>query len=89
MLVHSVVRKLAAILAADVIGYSQRMGKDKAGTLARLKEHRREVIDPKISEHRGRRSTACGPKPSPSKVFTLQNVEHLITCTRLAEFRTK
>ena len=47
-------RRLAAILAADVTGYSWLMGADEEGTLARLKEHRRELIDPKISEHRGR-----------------------------------
>jgi TolB-like protein/tetratricopeptide (TPR) repeat protein len=47
-------RKLAAILAADVAGYSRLMGADEEGTLARLKAHRTEVIDPKIAEHRGR-----------------------------------
>src|SRR5215468_1070900 len=47
-------RKLAAILAADVAGYSRLMGADEEDTLARLKAHRREVIDPKIAEHRGR-----------------------------------
>jgi adenylate cyclase len=47
-------RKLAAILAADVTGYSRLMGADEAGTLAQLKAHRRELIDPKIAEHRGR-----------------------------------
>jgi len=47
-------RKLAAILAADVAGYSRLMGEDEEGTLARLKAHRRELIDPKITEHRGR-----------------------------------
>jgi adenylate cyclase len=47
-------RKLAAILAADVAGYSRLMGADETGTLARLKAHRRELIDPKIAEHRGR-----------------------------------
>jgi adenylate cyclase len=47
-------RKLAAILAADVAGYSRLMGADEEGTLARLKTHRRELIDPKIAEHRGR-----------------------------------
>jgi class 3 adenylate cyclase len=52
--VHPVERKLAAILAADVAGYSRLMGGDEAGTLARLKEHRRGLIDPKISEHKGR-----------------------------------
>ena len=45
-------RRLAAILAADVVGYSRLMGADEEGTLARLKAHRRELIDPKSSEHR-------------------------------------
>ena len=47
-------RRLAAILAADVAGYSRLMGQDEAGTLARLRAHRRELIDPKISKHKGR-----------------------------------
>jgi adenylate cyclase len=47
-------RRLAAILAADVAGYSRLMGRDEADTLARLKAIRRELIDPKIAEHRGR-----------------------------------
>jgi adenylate cyclase len=47
-------RKLAAILAADVAGYSRLMGADEEGTLARLKNHRHELVDPKISEHHGR-----------------------------------
>jgi len=47
-------RRLAAILAADIAGYSRLMGADEERTLARLKAHRREHIDPKISEHRGR-----------------------------------
>jgi TolB-like protein len=47
-------RRLAAILAADVAGYSRLMGIDEEGTLAALKAHRRELIDPKIAEHRGR-----------------------------------
>jgi len=40
-------RRLAAILAADIAGYSRIMGVDEEGTLARLKAHRRELIDPK------------------------------------------
>jgi adenylate cyclase len=40
-------RKLAAILAADIAGYSRLMGADEAGTLVRLKEYRRELIDPR------------------------------------------
>jgi adenylate cyclase len=47
-------RRLAAILAADVAGYSRLMGVDEEGTLERLKAHRRQLIDPKIGEHRGR-----------------------------------
>jgi TolB-like protein/class 3 adenylate cyclase len=47
-------RRLAAILAADVAGYSRLMGADEEGTLERLKAHRRQLIDPKIAEHRGR-----------------------------------
>ena len=47
-------RKLAAIIAADVVGYSRPMGGDEAGTLSALKTHRRELIDPKIAEHQGR-----------------------------------
>jgi TolB-like protein/class 3 adenylate cyclase len=47
-------RRLAAILAADVAGYSRLMGADEEGTLARLKAIRRELADPKIRQHRGR-----------------------------------
>jgi class 3 adenylate cyclase/TolB-like protein len=47
-------RRLAAILAADVAGYSRLMGADEEGTLDRLKAHRRELVDSKIKEHRGR-----------------------------------
>jgi adenylate cyclase len=47
-------RRLAAILAADVVGYSRLIGADETGTLARLKTLRREFIDPTIAEHRGR-----------------------------------
>ncbi len=47
-------RRLAAILAADVVGYSRLMGEDEAGTLARLKSLRRELVQPKIAGSRGR-----------------------------------
>jgi adenylate cyclase len=47
-------RRLAAILAADVAGYSRLMGADEEGTLERLQALRRELIDPKITEHHGR-----------------------------------
>ena len=49
-----VARRLAAILAADVAGYSSLMGHDEEGTLAAFKAHRKQLIDPKIAEHRGR-----------------------------------
>src|SRR5215217_6127208 len=53
-------RRLAAILAADVAGYSRLMGNDEEGTLAALKACRREVIDPKSAEHRGRIVSTAG-----------------------------
>src|ERR1700757_4791504 len=48
------VRRLAAILAADVAGYSRLMGTDEEGTHERLRAHRRELVEPKIDAHRGR-----------------------------------
>jgi TolB-like protein/class 3 adenylate cyclase len=51
---ETVHRRLAAILAADVVGYSKLMGADEVGTLARLKSHRRELVDPMIVAHHGR-----------------------------------
>jgi adenylate cyclase len=47
-------RKLAAILAADVVGYSRMMAADEAGTLAALKRHRETVFDPAVAAHKGR-----------------------------------
>src|SRR5260370_28428456 len=47
-------RRLAAILAADVVGYSRLMGSNEIGTLTSLKSHRRALVDPAIAEHRGR-----------------------------------
>ena len=47
-------RRLAAILAADVAGYSRLMGADEEGTHERLQGHLREVVDPKIKDHHGR-----------------------------------
>ena len=54
MAADRVERRLTAILAADVAGYSRLMGADEEGTLAQLKAHRRALVDPKIAEHRGR-----------------------------------
>jgi adenylate cyclase len=47
-------RRLAAIFAGDIAGYSRLMGADEEGTLRQLKAHRKELVDPKITEHRGR-----------------------------------
>jgi class 3 adenylate cyclase len=47
-------RRLAAILAADVVGYSRLMGADEEGTHERVQAHLRELVEPKIREHRGR-----------------------------------
>jgi class 3 adenylate cyclase len=47
-------RKLAAILAADVVGFSRLMGRDESGTLARLKAHRTERLEPALAQHGGR-----------------------------------
>ena len=51
---RGVERRLAAILAADVVGYSRLMEADEAGTHARLKALRKELIEPQVAEHRGR-----------------------------------
>ena len=51
---REVERRLAAILAADLAGYSRLMEVDEAGTLARLKTHRLELVDPAIAKKRGR-----------------------------------
>ena len=47
-------RRLTAILAADMVGYSRLIGADEEGTIARQKAHRAELIDPTIAEYRGR-----------------------------------
>src|SRR5882724_9986059 len=47
-------RRLTAILATDIAGYSRLMGADEEGTLAQLKAHRDALLDPEIAEHQGR-----------------------------------
>ena len=68
---EKVERRLAAVLSADVVGYSRLMGVDEEGTYARLKTHLEELLKPKIDEHRGRvikfTATACWRTfPAPS-----------------------
>jgi len=60
-------RRLAAIVAADVVGYSRLMGGDETGTLAALKALRRELVDPKIADHGGRlvKTTGDGTSTCP------------------------
>lgn len=53
-------RRLTAIVSADVVGYSRLMGRDESGTLASLKAHLRELIDPKIAEYGGRTVKSMG-----------------------------
>ncbi len=57
---EGVERKLAAILAADVAGYSRLMGADEEGTIAALRAHRREIFDPKIAQYHGRIANTAG-----------------------------
>jgi adenylate cyclase len=47
-------RRLAAIVAADVVGYSRLMGRDESGTVARLREHRKQRLEPALARHGGR-----------------------------------
>ena len=47
-------RRLAAILAADVVGYSRLMGADELGTFERIRAHRKELFEPEIARHHGR-----------------------------------
>ncbi len=54
MAAERVQRRLAAIFAADMVGYLRLMEADEEGTIARQKAHRRELIDPKIGEYHGR-----------------------------------
>jgi class 3 adenylate cyclase len=69
-------RRLAAILATDVAGYSRLMERDKAGTLARLRALRRDLIDPKIAEHKGRIVKTTGDGP----LVEFQSVVEAVVC---------
>ncbi len=69
-------RRLAAILAADVVGYSRLMETDETGTLAQLRSIRKELVDPKIEEHGGRVVKTTGDGlliEFPSAVDAVQN----------------
>ncbi len=62
---HRVQRRLAAILVADVVGYSRMMGANEAGTLKRLNELRSELLHPKVDEYGGRIVKTTGDGHSP------------------------
>ncbi len=78
-------RRLAAIMAVDVVGYSRLVGRDEVGTIARLKALRKEVIDPCLARHGGRVVKTMGDGlliEFPSVVEAVQNaVECLLVAT--------
>lgn len=71
-------RRLAAVLAADVAGYSRLMGADEEGTLDRLRACRRELVNPKIREHRGRIVKTTGG----GMLVVLPSVVDAVRCRR-------
>ena len=80
-------RRLAAILAADVVGYSRLMEADEAGTLAALRAHRKELIDPKIAEHGGRTVKLMGDGALVEFASVVDAVECAVAIQRaIAEF---
>jgi class 3 adenylate cyclase len=76
MAVSRAERRLAAIMVADVVGYSRLMGRDDAGTLARLKACRRDLLEPMVSEHRGRIINFAGD----SALCEFASVVHAVEC---------
>jgi adenylate cyclase len=75
-------RKLAAILAADVVGYSRLVGHDEAGTVARLKALRKELVEPLIAEHRGRMVKLMGDGALVEFASAVDAVECAVTVQR-------
>lgn len=69
-------RRLSAILAADVVGYSRLMGLDEGGTLSALKTHRRDLVDGKITEHQGRIVKLTGD----GMLVEFQSVVNAVAC---------
>src|SRR5919106_868337 len=72
----TVERRLAAILAADMVGYSRLMEADETGTLARLKTHRLELIDPAIAKNKGRLIKTAGD----GMLVEFQSVVDAVAC---------
>lgn len=73
---RGVERRLAAILAADVVGYSRLMGADEAGTLRRLKAHRSDLFEPLIAQHNGRLVKLMGD----GVLVEFASVVHAVCC---------
>jgi adenylate cyclase len=76
-------RRLAAILVADMVGYSRLMEVDEAGTLARLKTHRLELIDPAIAKNRGRIIKTTGD----GMLVEFQSVADAVSCAAEIQHR--
>src|SRR5437660_9866613 len=74
-------RRLAAVLAADMVGYSRLMEVDETGTLARLKTHRIELIDPAIAKNRGRIIKTTGD----GMLVEFHSVVDAVTCAAEVE----
>jgi TolB-like protein len=85
MAVERVQRRLAAILAADVVGYSRLMGEDEAGTLSRLKQLRLEVFDPHIKEFSGRLFKTTGDGLLIEFPSAVDAVNHAVAVQRALE----
>src|SRR6266849_5272219 len=74
-------RRLAAVVAADVAGYSRLMGTDEVGTLEALKAHRREVVDPVIAAHHGRIVKTTGD----GMLVEFASVVDAVTCAMVVQ----
>jgi adenylate cyclase len=72
-------RRLAAILTADVVGYSRLMGKNEARTLAALRQHRETLIKPKATHHRGRIVKLMGD----GALMEFASLEHAVAAQRV------
>ena len=80
-------RRLAAILAADMVGYSRLMEADESGTIARQKAHRKELIDPKFGEHNGRIVKTMGDGLLVEFASVVDAVQSAVTIQRAMEER--
>jgi adenylate cyclase len=82
-------RRLTAVLAADVVGYSRMMGADEAGTLAALKLHRERVFDPAVAAHRGRVVKLIGDGALVEFLSVVDAVNCALTIQRAVEQQAK